>query len=102
LGGAGVSEPTGIAFDSLGNLWVCNYDLGAVTEYTSGVQNTSVTLTGVPLPWAIAVDGLNNVWVANTVTEHLSIPSKSGYSHLRATKMLAVKSAAGTSLPNKH
>ena len=66
---AGISEPTGVAFDSLGNLWVTNYDTSTVTEYTGGVQNTSATLSSVPLPTAIATDGFNNVWVANSVTD---------------------------------
>lgn len=64
-----IVEPTGVAFDTQGNLWVSNYytaDVGAITEYTNGVQNSSATISeGINLPTALTVDGLNNVWVVN-------------------------------------
>jgi DNA-binding beta-propeller fold protein YncE len=61
-----VSNPTGVAFDLFGNLWVANYGGGSVTEYTDGVQNAGHTITnGILGPEAIAIDGLGNVWVEN-------------------------------------
>jgi hypothetical protein len=64
-----IVEPTGVAFDTLGNLWVSNYytgNVGAITEYVNGVQNSSATITeGIDLPTALTVDGLNNIWVVN-------------------------------------
>jgi DNA-binding beta-propeller fold protein YncE len=67
-----VINPTGVAFDPWGHLWVANYGTsngganGSVAEYVNGVQNTNANITnGILGPNAIAVDPLGDVWVEN-------------------------------------
>jgi len=67
----GLSYPNGVAFDTLGDLWVSNYfypgnPASYISEYTNGVQNRAATISdGVVQPTALAIDGLNNIWVVN-------------------------------------
>jgi sugar lactone lactonase YvrE len=62
----GVSNPVGVAFDSLSNLYVSNRTAGTVTVYDSTLtQNTSATISGLSLPSSLAVDGLDDVWVVD-------------------------------------
>jgi sugar lactone lactonase YvrE len=72
--GMALNGPTGIAFDSSGNLWVDGYNDGTVTEYTkaelsaSGSPVPRVTITNAGLfatagPYGVAVDPSGDLWV---------------------------------------
>jgi sugar lactone lactonase YvrE len=77
---AGMSTPSGLAFDHTGNLWVADgvrvleYPAPFTTHEPANIvvgQNTftnSSTVTdarGLDLPWAVAVDSGDNLWVAD-------------------------------------
>ena len=67
--------PTGIAFDSHGNLWVANGTGNTLVEYTAAQTDTggaltpAITLTAsgnsIHGPMMIAFDASGNLWVAN-------------------------------------
>lgn len=68
-----VINPTGVAFDPSGNLWVANYGTsnggpnGSVAEYTNGVQNQGNSVVdGIAGPSAIAIGGSGYIYVQNT------------------------------------
>ena len=70
-----MSGPTGIAFDSHGNLWVANGTGNTLVEYTAAQTDTggaltpAITLTAsgnsIHGPMMIAFDASGNLWVAN-------------------------------------
>ncbi len=66
--GGGLSEPTGVALDAAGNVWVANYG-GAVTKLSpTGVALSPAagfTGGGLEESFGIAVDPAGNVWVCN-------------------------------------
>jgi DNA-binding beta-propeller fold protein YncE len=73
LGGAAkppLSDPTGIAFDRQGNLWICNYAGRTVQEYSavsiaaSGTAKPVLTIRGIRGPNNVAFDRSGNLWVA--------------------------------------
>ncbi|HEY1731469.1 MAG TPA: hypothetical protein VGG15_06960, partial [Terriglobales bacterium] len=65
--GGGISSPTALAIDGLGNTWTAN-GTGSVSEIHAG---TAITPTGgyvgggLSSPNGIAVDTSGNVWVSN-------------------------------------
>jgi len=80
----GLKEPSAVAFDSSGNLWVTDYDNSRVLEYLIGsgfstgmsaslvIGQTgfgsnahSTTATGLTYPTAAAFDSSGNLWVAD-------------------------------------
>jgi sugar lactone lactonase YvrE len=72
-----LDEPTGLAFDSLGDLWVANQGSNTVVEFTpaeldtSGSPTPNVTLSANPAdsldhPDALAFDSSGQLWVANS------------------------------------
>ena len=71
-----LSRPTGIAFDTHGNLWVANGTGNTLVEYTAGqidsaaaAPTPAITLTAngnsIHGPMMIAFDASGNLWVAN-------------------------------------
>lgn len=66
--GGGLSEPTGLAIDAAGNVWLANYN-NAVSEFspTGAALSPSGGYTGGGLEesFGIAIDGSGNVWVCN-------------------------------------
>ena len=64
------NDPSGVAFDSAGDLWVTQFS-GGVVEYTpsqltaSGNPTPAVSLSGADLddPWGLAFDSSGNLWV---------------------------------------
>ena len=73
-GGVGtIASPLGLAFDSLGNMWIANSK--GVSEFSRqgiAVTSTPYSVGGISNPLAIAVDGAGHIWVANaagTVSE---------------------------------
>ena len=62
----GLSEPTSMAFDGLGDLYVANYGTNTVTVYAAGATTVSETISqGISNPKALAVDSAGNLYVAN-------------------------------------
>jgi virginiamycin B lyase len=62
-----LQSPTGIAMDSLGNLWITQHGSSDITEFNPTTKNvrtisTSVIGTTTSLPYFVYVDSLNNVW----------------------------------------
>jgi hypothetical protein len=63
----GVGDPSGIALDAKGNLYVANRQLQTVTVYSPNRLGPVRTLTvGKGFPQAIAVDPNDNIYVANS------------------------------------
>ena len=66
----GLNNPTGVAVDGSGNVWVANSSASTAVEYSP----LGVLLSGtgynpssqVNFPWGIAVDSSGNAWLANT------------------------------------
>src|SRR5581483_11733086 len=72
---SGLSTPAGIAFDTLGNLYVANNTANTISKYDSNgnLINASFASTLVNAPIGIAIDKLNNLYVANsnnTITKY--------------------------------
>jgi len=67
-GGGGLSEPTQVALDAAGNVWVANYN-NAVAEFSPTGRAISpaqgYTGGGLEESFGIAVDASGNVWVSN-------------------------------------
>jgi sugar lactone lactonase YvrE len=68
-----LDEPGEMAFDSKGNLWVTNFDIGTVVMFAkkqlraSGSPTPKVTLSSSVFdgPWGLAFDRGHNLWVSN-------------------------------------
>ena len=61
-----LSLPTGLAFDSNGNLYVANYSsaTNSVVKITpAGVQSVFTQGGNITNPWAVAIDGNDNLYV---------------------------------------
>jgi sugar lactone lactonase YvrE len=74
---SGVNNPTGLAFDSAGNLYVASFDDNAVYKYSSAGAPITVTPGGAAgllagdfnaRPCGLAVDAQDNVYVAAMTT----------------------------------
>jgi streptogramin lyase len=61
------SDPSGIAIDLLGYVWIADYDASAVIELNSAgsVVHRTTLSGGNGGPRGIAVDGAGNVWAGN-------------------------------------
>jgi hypothetical protein len=67
LTGGGISEPTAIAVDASGSVWVADYT-GAVSAFTpagAAVATNGFTGGGIGESWGLAVAQSGNIWVAN-------------------------------------
>lgn len=77
---AGMSTPSGLAFDSSGNLWVVDgiraleYTAPFTTHESASIvigqntftnSSTVATATGLDMPWAVALDKSGNLWVGD-------------------------------------
>lgn len=63
--GGGLDEPTGIAVDSLGDVWAANFFGNMVTEISPTGQLQSFPDSNLKESYSVAIDGSNNVWVTN-------------------------------------
>jgi 6-phosphogluconolactonase (cycloisomerase 2 family) len=61
----GISAPDGLAVDSKGKLYVCNFGNGTVTEYAKGKTKASTTLTQAGSPKYVSVGTDGTVYVSN-------------------------------------
>ncbi|HEY4327110.1 MAG TPA: cadherin-like beta sandwich domain-containing protein [Mucilaginibacter sp.] len=59
----GFSDPYGIAFDALNNVYIANYLSGNILKIDSGTTKVSVYLTGFNKPYGITIDGAGNMYV---------------------------------------
>jgi len=67
--GAGINQPTSVAFDASGTAWVANSGNNTITALSNlGVPYGASPFSGngVSAPTQIAIDANNNVWVANS------------------------------------
>jgi hypothetical protein len=71
---ATLAGPSGLAFDTVGNLYVSQYNAGIVTRITTGGVATNVA-TGLGNAWGLAVDGAGNLFVAGSQGTEFGAPA---------------------------
>jgi sugar lactone lactonase YvrE len=64
----GLSSPTGLAYDTNGNLYVANNGNGNISKYTSGggLVSAAFNTTALTAPYGLAFDTNGNLYVSNT------------------------------------
>jgi sugar lactone lactonase YvrE len=70
-----VNDPSGLAFDAQGNLYVSSWSDGAVYEFTPAGQPLATVLSGLAsssLPYGVAIDRAGNLYVAGYGTHYSS------------------------------
>ena len=72
-GGGSLGDPSGLAFDSRGNLWIANASLNTLVMFgagqlgESGTPTPSVVIGGsLGGPSGLAFDAAGNLWVSNS------------------------------------
>jgi DNA-binding beta-propeller fold protein YncE len=83
----GINQPTGVALDSGGNVYVSDSSSGAVKRISvaSGYTTVSTLSSGFNQPNGIAVDGSGNLYVADTGNNAVKqITAVSGYTTVNA------------------
>ena len=68
----GLNQPSDLAVDSAGNLFVADPFANTVSKFAQGATTPSATLTGLSGPQALAVDSAGNLFVANLFTNTVS------------------------------
>lgn len=68
VSGVSLSNPLGMAIDSLGNLYVCNSVAGNVIKYASSDQTMTTIITGLNNPTEITIDSSDVLYVVITGT----------------------------------
>jgi hypothetical protein len=62
----GVLDPSGVAVDKKGTLYVSNEGDSSITEYPAGQTSPSVTITtGISSPYGVSVDNKGDVFASN-------------------------------------
>lgn len=64
-GAAPLSDPSGLAFDSAGDLYVANSGSNQILEYNPSLQQIDVIGSGLSKPNRLAFDGVGNLYVSN-------------------------------------
>jgi len=107
VGTGALTDPFGLAIDSVGNIWVSNYFANTVAEYSpqqlvaGGTPTPTVTLSGSALdrPHGLAFDAQGNLWVANrtanTVVEYTVSQLQTGGSLTPAVTLTAAAPSTG-------
>ena len=62
---SGLNDPSALAFDARGNLFVANGKGTTVSEVAPGSTTPTTTLSGLVRPTALAFDGRGNLFVAH-------------------------------------
>jgi DNA-binding beta-propeller fold protein YncE len=64
---SGLNGPTGVAVDGTGNVYIADYRINAIKEWTTA-NNTVTTLvsSGLYYPQGVAVDGAGNIYIADS------------------------------------
>jgi sugar lactone lactonase YvrE len=68
----GVDQPSGVAVDGSGNLYIADTTNDAIKEWSAATQQLSTLVSGLWVPLGVAVDGSGNVYFsegANSVKE---------------------------------
>ena len=75
-----LSNPSDVAVDKAGNMWVANQDNATITEYAptaSGNAAPKLTLggsaTGLHSPWRLIFDAAGNLWVTNRLQQNSTV-----------------------------
>jgi len=67
LAPVGLSGPTAVAVDSIGNVYIADTGHNAIAEWNAATQQlTSLVSSGLSAPAGVAVDGAGNVYIADT------------------------------------
>ena len=64
---SGLSQPAGLAFDSAGNLFVAEFNTGAISKIASDGTKTTFA-SGLSFPAGLAIDASNNLFEADSGT----------------------------------
>ena len=78
---SGFNYPTGLAFDSTGNLFVANAPANTINKITPGGAVSLFANSGLDLPVGLAFDSYGNLYVSNTHSNQFS-PGYIENSHL--------------------
>ena len=63
---SGLSDPTGVAVDSSGNVYIADTGSREIKEWQASTQTLSTLVSsGLSVPYGVAVDGLGNVYIAD-------------------------------------
>ncbi|HEY6472700.1 MAG TPA: IPT/TIG domain-containing protein [Acidimicrobiales bacterium] len=106
-----IDSPSGVAFDSSGDLWVTNTNTYSLVEFTpsqlasSGAPTPAVTISpnasSLDGPYSLAFDAGGNLWVANAYSDGLVeyAPSQLAASGAPTPVNTIVGAATGMSAP---
>jgi sugar lactone lactonase YvrE len=80
----GISDPTGVAVDGSGNVYLVDTGNSRVVKETlsSGAYSESTVSSDLALPYGVAVDGSGSIYIADTGNNRVlkETPTASGYS----------------------
>jgi len=62
---SGFSQPTGIAVDGLGNIFVVDRSANTLYKIPAGSSTPAAVATGFNSPWQLAADGTGNIFIAD-------------------------------------
>jgi sugar lactone lactonase YvrE len=79
-----ISHPKGLAFDSLGNLYLAYPDRNSILKFTPNGKQTTFA-SGVGHPFRLAFDGVGNLFVTDVATNSILEISPSGVVSTLAT-----------------
>ena len=81
---SGLSLPSGLAFDSSGNLYVGSHN-NTITKYDSSGNESDFTSWGLNRPWGLAFDSSNNLYAVNNWGHTITKYDSSGSGSIFAT-----------------
>jgi len=70
--------PTGVAFDSAGNVYISEYTTPSWVKYSPSGKLLLAVKTGVNGPEGIALDKSGNIYVSNSVSNNITVYNPSG------------------------
>ena len=101
---SGLNGPSGLAFDSAGNLYAANYGDNTVEKFTSGVGSVFAS-SGLNSVYGLAFDSTGNLYAANSGDNTIEMFTPGGVgsvfasSDLNNPQFLAFTNDAGVPLP---